>query len=587
MGSSEPRMPPVAAPEAAQGGRNPADATALLVELGRLVKGRQFYPEGHPQLRDLHERGFRAFEADLERSGPLAIEIRQGSFRLGGEPVGRGRVDDLAQDLVRRAVRQLRFDPTLTQAALERFVATLAADRDATDRSGGFVTTLYTEPCPGITVNEMDYAAAIAQAGQPRGADSSATCEDAAGGTCGVAGLPGSSGADSGESCDGGAEGDAGDAVAAALGALASEKPEPLPLSAQLEQAPLDALYDDDRADALVRSLRELDAVTEDARYRDLAREVSVLAATLSDEGLRDEGYRAILVLAAHAADRERSESLRTLSLECLRELARGSRLDDLIDRSCSPGDGAGLRSAQILLRLGAAAAPALLRRVEAEQDLDRRGQLYGILIALGDAATDELRSALGSGERRRSGVAVRLAGEMQNEALVDDLAALLAHEDGDLRREAAKALVRIGSAAAIEVLVDALESPIEGMPGHAAFCLGVAGGGRALEVLVATLRRESARGSFDLAREAVRALGRLGRPEAAPELGRVLARRSLLRKRPLRELQIAAVGALAKLPGDAARTTLELAARRGPGAVREAARQALARGETPRAEAP
>lgn len=574
MGSAEPRTPLAANPPSAEGGRTPVDVTALLVELGRLVKGRQFYPDRHPLLREIFERGFRAFEAEIRRGGPLELEIRQGSFRLGGEPVGRGRVDDLAQELVKRAVKRLRFDAHLTPASLERFVATVVLDRDRLEQSGGFVKCLYGEACAGVSVNEMDYAAAMAQAGQPRGTGGEGDGDGAAETVSGVAGLPG---AGAGEGVAG-AGGDAGDAVAAALGLLAGEKPEPLGHAQQLEEAPLDAEYEDDRANALVLALRALDGADDEMQYRDLARQVAVLGAALSDEGLRDEGYRAILVLASHAGDRARGEGLRAVALECLCELARGNRLDDLIDRSCAPGDGAGLRSAQILLRMGTAAVPTLLKRVETEQDLDRRGQLYGILIAMGEAATEELSRAMRSGERRRAGVAVRLAGEMQNTGAVTDLSVLLEHEDGDLRREAAKALVRIGSPEAIEALVRALESPAEGMPGHAAFCLGVAGGTRALEVLVATVRRDAGRGSLDVAREAVRALGRMGRPEAAPELARVLARRTFLGRRRLRELQLAAVSALSKLPGDTARTALEQAARRGPAEVREAARQALAR---------
>lgn len=573
MGSAEPRAPLAADPPPAEHGRTTGDVTSLLVELGRLVKGRQFYPDRHPQLREICERGFRAFEAEIRRAGPLDLEIRQGSFRLGSEPVGRGRVDDLAQDLVKRAVRRLRFDGALTPASLERFVSVLVTDPERLEQSGGFVRCLYGEACPGISVNEMDYAAALAQAGQPRGESGEAGAAGAGDAALGIAGLSEAGGV---------ADGDG--AALSALSALAGEKPDPAGHAQQLEQAPLDAENADHRASELIQALRELDAASDEAGYAALAGRVAVLGAALSDEGLRDEGYRAILVLASHAGDRSRSESLRRVALESLCELARGTRLDDLIDRSCAPGDGTGLRAAQILLRMGSAAVPALLRRVETEQDLDRRGQLYGILIAMGEAATAELSAAMRGGERRRAGVAVRLAGEMQNAGTVADLAVLLGHEDGDLRREAAKALVRVGSPEAIEALVKALESPADGMPGHAAFCLGVAGGHRALEVLVATVRRDNGRGDPDVVREAVRALGRMGRPEAAPELARVLARRALLRRRRLRELQLAAVSALAKLPGEAAWTALEQAAGRGPAEVREAARQALSRSQ---AEAP
>ncbi len=575
MGSAGARTPLEATSAVvADGGRTPGDITALLVELGRLVKARQFYPDRHPLLREIFERGFRAFEAEVRRAGPLELELRQGAFRLGGEPIGRGRVDDLAQDLVTRAVRMLRFDAELTPDALEHFVAILATERERIEQSGGFVKMLYAKPCPGVSVNEMDYAAALAQAGQPRGGDGDLMEleGDALGETGGVERLGG---------------GDAGDAFATALALLGDgPKPEVLAPSQQLEQAPLDAESADDRTDALVALLRELDTTTEDARYGELATETAVRGAALADDGLEEDGYRAILVLAGHAGDRERSEGVRAVALECLRQLARGKRLDDLIDRSCAPGDRIGMRAAQILLRLGASAVPTLLRRVEVELDLDRRGQLFGVLIAMGDATTPELCAAMESSERRRSGVAVRLAGEMQNAGTVGHLATLLAHEDADLRREAAKALVRIGSPDAVEALVEALDSPQEGVPGHAAFCLGVAGGSRALEVLIGAMRREGNLATPDLPREAARALGRLGRAEAVPELSRILARKSFFGRKRLRELQLVVVASLARIPGEAARAALELAAAQGGSEVREAAVLALTRDGAAEAQA-
>ncbi len=579
MGTAEARATPHPSPPLVDGGRTAADVTALLVELGRLLKARQFYPDRHPLLRDAFVRGFQVFEAEVRRGGPLELDIRQGCFRLAGEPIGRGRVDELAQELVQRAVRALRFDGTLTPAALEQFIGVLAMEPQQLERSGGFVKALYADPCSGVAVNEIDYAAALAQAGaSPAQEGQEITGE-----------MDGPGGPGSGP--DGGADayaGDAGDGNTAALGLLGEPpKAELLEPIQQLEQAPLDAISGDDRADELIALLRDLDSAREDAQYRDLSREAAVRGAALADDGLEDEGYRAILVLASHAADRARTEASRAMALECLRELARGRRLDALIERACDPGEGVSLRAAQVILQLGETVVSPLLRRVETEPDLDRRGQLLGILIALGDATTPDLCAAMHSGDRRRAGVAVRLAGEMQNAGTVGELTALLGHPDADLRREAAKALVRVGSPDAIEALAGALRSPHEDMPGHAAFCLGVAGGTRALEVLLSTARREGGSETLDLAREAVRGLGRMGRHEAVPVLVEILERRSFLRRRRLRELHLAAVAALAKLPGEAARTALETAARRGDSEVREAARHALGPAGMARAELP
>jgi hypothetical protein len=81
-----------------------------------------------------------------------------------------------------------------------------------------------------------------------------------------------------------------------------------------------------------------------------------------------------------------------------------------------------------------------------------------------------------------------------------------------------------------------------------------------------------------ELAREAIGALGRLARPEATGALAELLLSRSLLRRRRLRELRIAAASALGRIPGDDAVGALAQAARSRDGQLRRAAQTALDR---------
>lgn len=336
---------------------------------------------------------------------------------------------------------------------------------------------------------------------------------------------------------------------------------------------------EDGRPTELDELLRELAACEDDFQYHDMARRAEALAAALADEGHVELGNRALTLFARHAGDDgKRSPLQRDAAADHLQRLASGARLADLIDRACSSGSDASLAATQVLMRLGSRVVPTLFRAAERETEPNRRGQLHGILIAMGDVALPEVLRAMESGEPGAVRAAVRLAGEMQSPRAVEPLAGLLEGDVVALRQEAAKALVRIGDGRAIDALVRALESPVEGVPNLASYCLGAAGSARAADALAAALRRSLQRRQFAFAIELVRALGRLGRPEPVRELAALSRRGGLRNRRALRELRVAAVAALGRLPGDEAVAALGEAAGSRDAHVRRAAESALER---------
>ena len=150
----------------------------------------------------------------------------------------------------------------------------------------------------------------------------------------------------------------------------------------------------------------------------------------------------------------------------------------------------------------------------------------------------------------------------------------------GEAARDAAQSLVRVGDVSALEVLVEALRSARSEVAALAAYSLGTTGRVLSLGPLVETLARTVARGDLALAREVVRGIGRLGRPEGVPALAELLASGGWLRRKKLREVKLAAVSALAHLPGREAEAALERAARARDARLREAAQAALERRE-------
>ena len=530
----------------ASGGRTPSDVATLLLELGRVVKARQFYAEGDPALAELVDRGFRSFRAEIERHGRLELEIGPTGVRMaeGSEPVFRGRLDDLARELSRGDVRALRLESDLDLRAFRTLVDALA---------GG------PQP-PRRPADPPREAPSVQARAREEGARSEASGNDTASQPSSQSSLARSE-------------------------AAMEESPAPSPEKStpSLDQSPLEAPAAGEQGARLVSLLRELDACTDHARYPELAAKVGAEGAALFEAGFPDEAYRTMRVLGMHASDlSRRSAPQREIAAQQLAELATGARLEALIARACARGAEASIRASQLLLQLGARVVPILLHRIEVEKDADRRGQLAGILIAIGEKAAPELVRVMEGGDLRRARTAARFAGEIQNPAAVATLRRLLQRPDSELRREAAKALVRIGHASAIDALVEALERRDDGVASLAAYCLGATASPRAFDALREALPRALFRGDFELARELVRAFARFGRSEAAPDLAAVLARKSLLKRRPLRELKLTAIDALAKLPGSAALQALAVAGESREPQVREAARRALARRPVP-----
>ncbi len=492
-------------PQAGPAPRSAADVSTLLVELGRAMRGLEFYAEGERARSEILERSFQAWRAELARSGPLRIEVRRGAFWIGGSdiPVGRGRLDELARCFARRDVRRLDCTPDLEPEAFQALAGVLVTDPTTLEEAGG--------------VEAWHHAA------ERRGVRLNGTANPEAG-------------------------------------------------------------YDDDTApvlgptEELALRLSELDACDADAPDPQLVERIITCAARL-DRGPREALHRGLRMLSDYAGDgARRSAGQRDVARRALRSLTRvGAVRDDLIERACRPDAAESMPATGILLRLGDEAAAPVLDRLEHETDAQRRGHLEGILIALGDDASTELLRTLDAGGPRRVRLAVRLAGEGRNQRAVPDLSRLLAQGEPDVRREAAKALVQIGDGSAMKALVQALESPVEGVPEHAAYCLGATRRPAAVRPLLVALDRALRTRDGALSLEIVRALGRLGRSEAASALAALLRRRSFFGRGPLLELKLAAVESLGRMPGGPAELALTQAARSRDARLRVAAERALA----------
>jgi HEAT repeat protein len=563
-------------PEPAKDGRSASDLATLLVELGRVVKGRAFYEPGDPKLTSLFRRGFRAWQGDLKRHGALELEVGPTGFwsSLPRFAITRRELGGLAAECCARGLRRVRFEVDIDAEALAAFVELLASDRTVIDANGGFERALYARVPAGIVVNG---APPKLEAKKPKPVkEVPVECDTAAPTPERVEKVeiplpardPGPSEAPDPAS-DGARAGEPRETPTAPQPCQNEGENEPLP-----ERAIPDA-----HGSELVDLLQEMDDCEDPAKYAEIAGQLVSIAERVSEEGRLNDSYRVILELARHAGDdAKRPARQAELAAESFSSLAKGIRLEDLIDRACAPGALASVRATQVLLQLGEEVVPALLEAAEQEPDTGRRGRLHGILIAMGEKTLPTLLEAMEDCELGRARSAIRIAGESQNPGAVSRLAEILVGENPVLREEASKALVRIGDPSAIEVLISVLNSDIDGLPALAADCLATSASPHAVDPLLHAMREAIQSRQTECAREAIRALGRLARPEATGALAELLLSKSILNRRRLRELKVAAASALGRIPGDEAVGALAQAARSRDGQLRHTAQTALDR---------
>jgi hypothetical protein len=575
-------MQRLAGSDAREAGRTAQDACATLVELARALKGWLFYEPESPARQDLLDRTFRVFRSEVGRGGPLALEVRRGAFWLAGTDVavGMGRLDELARRLYERAIGRIVFDAELEAPALAAFLDVLVEPPEAVAGAGGFEARFFTEPHRGIRLNDTDWRSLLVRATAAAAASSLDTT------------LPAFPEPDEpevlafvDETEDADARADAAldllDDLAPDVTAPAAAQPPPTHPLTELEpeheavpaaEPEPASVAEPPPADAFGELLRDLEDCDDDRLYRDAIRDLVFEAQSRLEQGHLDDCYRALQTLAAHAGDdAKRSVAQRDSAREAIAQLADTAVIGDLVKRACSADADASIAAIGVLREVGAAAVPRLLEGIDAGES-ERRAQLASVVIAMGEEAVPALAHAITSGSAQRQRSAVRLAGETQNPRIVPNLRDALLGATDDVAREAAHALARIGDVSSLEALAEALECPRAAVVSFAASALGATGRALAVGPLAAALDRALDAGQLGVAREAVRGLGRLARPESVPTLAGLLARGGLLRRAKLRDLKLAAVAALANIQGRAAEDALARAARGSDGAVRQAA---------------
>jgi hypothetical protein len=204
-------------------------------------------------------------------------------------------------------------------------------------------------------------------------------------------------------------------------------------------------------------------------------------------------------------------------------------------------------------------------------------------LIALCEVTTPCLKAAIGGTNGRRARLAIRIACDLQTPALVAPLREHLCRP-GPSPKDAARALVEIGNAVAVDALLAGVASEQLRVAEIAARSLGTLGAPHALSPLVERLHFAGRQRAWDLVREILASIGQFAScdPATAERLKSWICQPRLGRGRPHLDLRLEAVTVLGQLAGPSVDRTLRDIAKGKPPrplrSVREHAQSTLER---------
>jgi HEAT repeat protein len=540
--------------------RQTAQLDSAVKILLKLIKMISLYPAGHPALQGTLDETLSGLQALLGSSGNLACQVRRDHLLLEGtgSKASGPAAQKLAAFFFSRRVQRLVLQAGLSNSDLQGFARVLAMDAADLGEQGGVADALHKLQVSGIVVHEME---------APR----LATTDDG------------------GRSSQGESEKEPAVKTEEVRSGAEQFEPSEVVLLTGDGDVPADSSAAEDgllgggggaAEEDLLQLLAEVEGERTDERYRFLLQElVPRLRRSLTAQNT-PLLVRALMVLGAGAAGRGASPVRRAASREALQELKSPEFLDLLIGDLGRHRDAEYRKNlSRLLTFFGQDAAQRLVERLVKEEESATRKYLSEAVTQQGSMAVPVLIPYLIDNRWYVVRNAVAMLGEIRDQNSAQHLAALLKHDDLRVRREAMRALTRIGGDQAVNILVKIAISTDNDMCRQAILSLGALRHRAALPTLLDMVRRpDPFQLRREITREAVWALGEIGDTAAVPDLIALLQKRGFWKGRGFAEIRAAAALALGEVGAEGAAEVLRRAVQDRHAIVSRAAVQALRR---------
>jgi len=499
-----------------------------LIGLVKQIKALRYYPPRHPALQAAAEESLRGFQPLLQDGRHLSLTVRKEGFLLDDQPLANPYkvLGQLATFCFARRLQFLTILPDLSAADLHRFVRCLILDPQDVLKQGGIQAVLERARITTIWVNEQDL-----------------------------------------------------DTILERKKKLEELPPEADLATAQAEQKASSLTPAQLQALDLEKLLKQLEQEQDDQRFRYRLQElIPLLRLNLLVEN-RSLVLRAMAMLCRNAIGQKLSEARRAHALNALGQLATDEMTNFLVaallDRNTS--EQARTMLSNILVFLSDKVIRRLMMLLAEEAAAPNRKILADILVRTGATAVPVLQEHLFDERWYVVRNAVAILGEIRSQDSLLHLTPLLEHKEIRVRREAIRAITRIGGQRAVNILLQAAASDDQELRRQALLSLGAIRAASAIPTLIKLLEQSGwNRRTVDIKKDAIRALGEIRSSDAVAPLLKVLARGHLWRRALNDELRVAAAAALGEIGDENARAGLEKATNDRSAPVARAAAQAL-----------
>ena len=510
---------------------------SALKGLIKLIKAVGFYPPAHPALKAAANEAHASFSSLLQNSPPLVMLVRREGFFLDEIPVGPDNpiLKKLSSFLFSRRIQRLTILPDLSSRDLKAFASCLTLEPAKTSKTGGIQEALQKALVSTLWVNEVDLAKIKA-------------CKDE----------------------------------------LDAEKDRLI--SQGLDDAaevlfadPTEKGQEGESEPAEVRDLKkvigELQLEQSDQRFQQLLQELVPLVPPNLKEPSRLLILQGLILLCSNASIQQKSEARREHSRHALKQIQTDAFFDFMLSFLCARDLAKETREqvSRVLFFFGGGMARRLMERLAVESDAQTRRLLSDALIHRGPAAIPVLIEYLGDERWYVVRNAVAILGELRAQTVVAHFHPLLGHLDVRVRREAIRALTRIGGNDAVEILLQIAQKGDPDLRPHALLSLGAMKNPAAVPTLVRIVEQPDPWVKMvEIKKEAIRALGEIGSAEAIPALRAILKRRKFWRRALFDELRAVAALSLGDIGHVNAAEALTAAAEDRSSIVARAAVQAF-----------
>jgi len=491
-----------------------------LRELAKLIKSVQYYPPGHPAVKDVILATHDAFATLLVEGEPLTCKVHRDSFILDQKPIGKDNhaLQKLAPYFFARRIQNLLVMPDLSQTDLLGFAQATAQDVKEILRQGGIKEVLLKARITTIWVNETDLRKVLAARQQLE---------------------------------------------AEIVQGQGEEELEQLQLQSPKETRDLKTV------------LAELKSVRDEQRYRELMQELAVLLPQAMHAEGRLPLVEALALLCRFTGNRKIPLQRRELASHTLTQVTSREMVDYLIDLLCQRQLSERLREVlqNIMVVLKTRAISRLMEKLTGESDSTKRKLLVAALVHQGGEALPVLAEYLLDERWFVVRNAVAIIGDMRDPEGAQYLGSLLRHEDIRVCREVIRALAKTGGQDSVNLLLQAVEEKDEELSRQAMLSLGALKDPSALPALMRIVRQSDPfLKQAGLQKDAIRTLGEIGHSDCLTLLIHILGRRKWIRSRQYAEIRATAAQALGEIGRDEAMEPLAKATHdRHPGVARQA----------------